>query len=144
MKIVAYICAFLFSISTFSQDWQNSYVKAVSLAKEEHKPIILVFAGSDWCAPCIKLNDTIWQSDDFKAYAEENYILYKADFPRKKANKLSQDKISENSTLADTFNPRGHFPLVVVLDSNEKVMGTLGYRKILPKEYIELLNSFIK
>ena len=144
MRIAIYICVFLFSMSAFSQDWQKSYSEAVSRSKDESKPIVLVFAGSDWCAPCIKLDREIWQSDDFKTYAKENYILYKADFPRKKANRLPQDTIDQNSLLADKFNPRGHFPLVVVLDSDEKVLGTTGYSKILPKEYITLLNSFIK
>ncbi|MFK5974299.1 MAG: thioredoxin family protein [Flavobacteriaceae bacterium] len=144
MKIAAYICAFLFSISAFSQDWQKSYSEAVSRSKNESKPIVLVFSGSDWCAPCIKLDRAIWQSDDFNTYAKEHYILYKADFPRKKANRLSQDKIDRNNALADTFNPRGHFPLVVLLNSDEHVLGTTGYTKVSPKEYITLLNSFIK
>jgi hypothetical protein len=90
------------------------------------------------------LDRAIWQSDDFKAYAKKNYILYKADFPRKKANRLPRDTTRQNSVLADKFNPRGHFPLVVVLDNNEKVVGTTGYTKVSPKEYIALLNSFIK
>lgn len=144
MKIATYICAFLFSVSAFAQDWQKSYSEAVTRSKNESKPIILVFAGSDWCAPCIKLDRRIWQSDDFKIYAKENYVLYKADFPRKKANRLSQDKIDQNTVLADKFNPQGHFPLVVILDDNEKVLGVTGYKKVSPKEYIALLNSFIK
>lgn len=144
MKVVSCICAFLFSIFAFSQNWQNSFTEAVLLAKEENKPIILVFAGSDWCAPCIKLDKTIWQSDDFKTYSKKHYILYKADFPRKKANKLTEARTLQNNTLAERFDPKGFFPLVVVLDANEKVLGTTGYKKIVPNDYISLLNSFIK
>ena len=35
----------------------------------------------------------------------------------------------------------GYFPLVVVLDSDAKVIGNLGYKKVSPKQYIELINS---
>jgi hypothetical protein len=42
-----------------------------------------VFSGSDWCAPCIKLDKSIWQSTEFKEYAASNLILERADFPKK-------------------------------------------------------------
>ena len=48
----------------------------------------MVFSGSDWCAPCIKLDKAVWQSEEFKKEAETNWVIYKADFPKKKANQL--------------------------------------------------------
>lgn len=144
MKIVASIIFLLTSVCGFSQDWQDNYEKAVSKAKDQNKPIVLVFAGSDWCTPCIKLDKTIWSSEEFKSYATSNYVLYKADFPRKKGNQLPKKRAQLNAALADRFNPQGHFPLVVILDSNEKVLGKTGYKKITPKEYISLVNDFVK
>lgn len=144
MKIVAPILLFLFSICTFGQDWKETYAKAVVSAKDESKPIVLVFAGSDWCAPCIKLDKSIWQSEEFKTYSKENYILYKADFPRKKANQLSANLAEQNAALADRFNPKGHFPLVVVLNSEEMVLGKMDYKNAAPKDYISLLNNCLK
>jgi thiol-disulfide isomerase/thioredoxin len=52
-------------------------------AASQSKPIVLVFSGSDWCAPCIKLDKSIWQSTEFKEYAASNLILERADFPKK-------------------------------------------------------------
>lgn len=144
MKIVASIIFLLTSVCVFSQDWRENYEEAVSVAKDQNKPIILVFAGSDWCAPCIKLDKSIWSSEEFKSYASRNYVLYKADFPRKKGNQLSKNISQQNAALADKFNPRGHFPLVVILDGDEKVLGKTGYKKITPKEYISLVNDFVK
>lgn len=132
---------FLFSVCTFSQDWKEIYADAVIASFEENKPIVLVFAGSDWCAPCIKLEKSIWESEEFKAYSKENYILYKADFPRKKVNKLPVNLTKQNAALAERFNPKGHFPLVVVLNADEKVLGKMGYEKATPKDYISLLNN---
>lgn len=132
------------SFSAFGQEWQVSYSEALSCAKDQNKPIILVFSGSDWCAPCIKLDREIWQSEEFKKYADKNYILYKADFPRKKNNKLAEELEKQNKALADLYNPKGHFPLVVVLDKNEKMAGQTAYKKLSPTEYVSHLNSFLE
>ncbi|TMM53140.1 thioredoxin family protein [Maribacter algarum] len=144
MKIVAPILFFFFSICTFAQDWEDTYAETVATSVDQNKPIVLVFAGSDWCAPCIKLDKTIWQSEEFKTYSKENYILYKADFPRKKANQLSAEMAQQHALLAERFNPKGHFPLVVVLNQEEKVLGKMGYKKTTPEDYISLLNNCLK
>ena len=134
----------LCTVLASAQNWKSSYEEVLSIAKAENKPIVLVFAGSDWCGPCIKLERNIWQSDAFVSYSNEHYVLYKADFPRKKANQLAADIKQQNNNLAETYNPKGHFPLVVLLDSNEEVLGNTGYKKLSPDQYISLLNSFVK
>lgn len=144
MKNIVPLAAFLFSLVAFSQQWQPTYGDALACAKENNKPLLLVFSGSDWCAPCIKLDKSIWQSEEFKAYAKDNYVLYRADFPRKKDNRLSEELTAQNGQLAERFNTKGYFPLVVLLNQSEKVLGTTSYKKLSPKEYIALLNTFIK
>lgn len=144
MKKLLAILVFIASVPLVGQDWKPSFSEAVATAKDENKPLILVFTGSDWCAPCIKLDKKIWMSAAFKDYAAKNYILYKADFPRKKSNKLEAALVAENQKLAEKYNPNGFFPLVVVLDSDQNVLGVTGYKNITPSAYIELLNSFLK
>ena len=144
MKKLIFILVLFCSVLASAQNWKPSYEKALSISKEDNKPIILVFSGSDWCAPCINMERSIWQSEAFVSYSKEHYVLYKADFPRKKANQLSIDLKEQNSKLAETYNPKGHFPLVVVLSSDEKVLGNTGYKKLSPDQYISLLNSFVK
>lgn len=127
-----------------AQDWQTDWQTAKSLAQKENRPIILVFSGSDWCAPCIKLDKKIWQSEDFKAYAKDHYVMLKADFPRRKKNRLPEAQQAKNEKLAEIYNPNGNFPLVVVLNAKGKVLGTTGYkRRLTPNDYIKLLNSFL-
>ena len=126
-----------------AQKWQNNFNTALQMAADDNKALILVFAGSDWCAPCIKLEKEIWESDDFKTYAKEHFVLYKADFPRKKSNKLSKELEEQNKQLAEKYNSRGYFPLVIVLNEDGKVVGETGYKKVSPKDYIEHLNSFL-
>lgn len=141
-----YIALFiLFMTSLLSaQDWQESFEEALEITKGEDKVLVLVFAGSDWCAPCIKLDKEVWQSDTFKAYAEKHFVMYKADFPRKKANRLSQEVAEENRKLAERYNPNGHFPLVVLLDKSGGVLAQTGYKNLSAEAYIIHLKDFLQ
>jgi thioredoxin-related protein len=139
--ILLFLCA---SSLAFSQNWKNNLEEAKSIASRENKPIILVFSGSDWCGPCIKLDRNIWQSDEFKKEANSKWVLVKADFPKKKANQLSETQTKINKLLAEKYNPNGNFPLVVVLDKDLKVTGMTTYKNISPEDYIALLHSLEK
>lgn len=130
------------SLNIFAQEWQLNLDKAKSIASQKNKNIILVFSGSDWCGPCIKLDKNIWATAKFQKAAEENWVLLKADFPRKKANRLSKEQTTTNEMLAEKYNPNGYFPLVLVLDDMGKVLGATGYKDFSPLEYIKHLQSF--
>lgn len=144
-KIVVALIVLIVSVNTIiAQEWQTDINDAKEIATKENKPIILVFQGSDWCAPCIKLDREIWSTDAFKKYASENYVMLKADFPRKKKNTLSEAHAKANALLAEKYNKQGFFPFVVILDSNGKVLGESSYKKTTPENYIKELNSFTK
>ena len=144
-RIIVALVVMIVSVSTtIAQEWQTDIIVAREIATKENKSIILVFQGSDWCAPCIKLDREIWSTDTFKKYASENYVMLKADFPRKKNNALSEEQTKANALLAEKYNSQGYFPFVVVIDSNGKVLGESGYKKMTPENYIKELNAFIK
>ena len=144
-KIIVVLVVMFVSVSTtMAQEWNTDIKIAKEIASKESKPIILVFQGSDWCAPCIKLDREIWSTEAFKKYANENYVMLKADFPRKKNNALSETQTKANGLLAEKYNKRGFFPFVVVLDSKGKVLGESSYKKTTPENYIKELNAFTK
>lgn len=124
-----------------AQHWETNITDATTLAKKSNHNIILVFSGSDWCAPCIKLDKTIWQSEEFQSYANDHWVMLRADFPRKKGNKLSESQMNLNAQLAEKYNKNGAFPLVVVLDPSGQILGKMGYKNVSPLEYIEFLKA---
>ncbi|WP_223826591.1 thioredoxin family protein [Flagellimonas sp. S3867] len=139
------LIAFSLFFGTLQAQWQESFEDALELAEEANKPIVLVFSGSDWCAPCIRFKRNILDSEDFKDYSESHYVLYNADFPRKKKNKLPLEKLNSNKSLAAQFNPHGYFPLIVVLDKEKSLLGKTGFdKRASPKEFISLLNNFVR
>lgn len=142
-KKILILVAVLLNLSTiYAQEWQTDFEKAKNTASTEDKPIILVFQGSDWCAPCIKLDRQVWSTDTFKEYASEHYVMLQADFPRKRENSLSETQTKANAKLAETYNKNGIFPFVVVLDAKGNVLGKTGYKKTTPEQYIKELNAF--
>ena len=135
---------FLCSTFAFAQQWAPDFASAQETAAKEGKHVVLVFSGSDWCAPCIKLDREIWQSDAFQKGADADFVFYRADFPRKKENKLDPGLTEANNKLAEAYNQRGAFPLVVVLTPDGKVVGQTGYQKITPDEYLAVLEDFVQ
>ena len=128
----------------YSQNWKTNFEDAKTQAMNENKNILLVFSGSDWCAPCIKLDKTVWQSEEFKKESESKWVIYRADFPKKKVNQLDSVLTESNKKLAAQYNAEGYFPLVLLLDKTGTVLGVDGYKNISAAAYIQLIHSFEK
>ncbi|TLP77256.1 thioredoxin family protein [Maribacter sp. ACAM166] len=143
-----YILIVLFVVlgagSSVAQDWETDFTSAKAVANKKDMPIILVFQGSDWCTPCIKLDREVWNTNDFKVYAKEHYVMLQADFPRRKRNALSLEQTNRNKVLAEKYNRNGIFPFVVIMDDTGKVLGETSYKRLPVMAYIEELNTFIK
>ncbi len=142
MKNLILIATLLLIVTTASaQQWETDFETAKKKATDEKRNILLVFSGSDWCAPCMKLEKNIWESRDFIEDSKQHFVLLRADFPKRKSNAISKEQQEKNNHLAEKYNKQGLFPLVEVLDKNGNVLGTTGYKDIPPKEYIAMLHQ---
>lgn len=131
----------LFLACTLIQ-WQPDFEIAKKQAADQHKLILLNFSGSDWCAPCILMRKEYLESDVFTNLANERLILVNADFPQKSKNALPPDVAKRNGALAEKYNPRGNFPLTLLLDSNGKVLKTWNGKPEMPVEkWVEQVKS---
>lgn len=123
--------------------WKNNYNKCLIEAKEKNLPVLMVFSGSDWCKPCIKLREKILVSPAFSEWAKTHVVCLSLDFPSQKKNALSPEQQKHNDALAEKYNSNGVFPLVMIIDANEKVLGFLNYLDVSPEEYIAELEKLI-
>lgn len=112
------------SLFATSSTWLNNFADAKKTAAQKHELIVLNFSGSDWCGPCIRLKKEIFESAEFKNYADENLVLVNADFPRLKKNLPSKDQVKLNEALADQYNSKGKFPFTLLLDAEGKILKT--------------------
>jgi thioredoxin-related protein len=105
-------------------DWHNNLAEAKQIALKDHKYILLNFSGSDWCGPCMRMHNEIFESGVFKQMADTELVLVNADFPRYKKNQLSDKQQKINNEMAERYNAEGIFPYTLLLDVNGKVLRT--------------------
>ncbi|OEK00893.1 hypothetical protein BFP97_04930 [Roseivirga sp. 4D4] len=128
-----------------SVDWTFDFEAAKASAATSKKTVLVVFSGSDWCKPCIQLHKELFESDEFKAYAKDNLVLVKADFPYRKKNRLSKEQTKHNEKLASQYNPNGEFPLAVFTGASGKALGSFGFDKTKrPEDYIKEFNQYLR
>ncbi|MDA3910821.1 MAG: thioredoxin family protein [Bacteroidales bacterium] len=143
MKKLALVIIVIVSFASVSnaQSEGFDFDEAKSKAMESNTNIMIFFHGSDWCAPCIKLNNQVIDTEEFKTWADNNVIFVDADFPRRHRNQLDEIQQDKNKELAEKYNQQGQFPLIVILDKEGKVICTAGYKDMGSKEYIAYLES---
>jgi thioredoxin-related protein len=135
-------CLFPFFLLTFGQ-WHYNLDEAKAIAKKEHLHILLNFSGSDWCGPCIRMRNEIFENDAFKKMADTSLVLVNADFPRKKKDQLSSPQQAINNVMADRYNSQGKFPYTLLMDASGKVLKDWdGYPNENPEAFsAEIRNS---
>ena len=139
------ILLILLSFSCFAQkvEWLNNIDSAKIESKAKSKLILLKFSGSDWCANCQYLDRMFFNSEIFKKFAPNHLVLLEADFPMRKGNKLSKDQQIHNENLAEKFNEKGSFPLVIMLNEEGIMLGAITPSGKDIKGNIEKIKSFI-
>ncbi|MGB2085816.1 MAG: thioredoxin family protein [Flavobacteriaceae bacterium] len=142
LRQCAFLIALLFTQVVLGQNWESDWTNVVAKAQEDQKKILLVFSGSDWCIPCIRLERDLWLNKTFMAFATTDLLLYRADFPKRKKNRLSEELRTQNESLAQLYNPNGYFPWVVVFSPDLKIKGTFTYTKQSVARYIDNINSY--
>jgi len=144
MKKIAFgllACLALCQVNAAPLQWQTDVPKAQAKAKAEKKLVMLNFTGSDWCGFCIRLSKEVFSQPAFIEYADKNLVAVEVDFPRKKD--LSAAQKQANAALAQKYNIAG-YPTIIVLDSDGKKIGELGYQPGGPKAFIAALEKLKK
>ena len=138
---LGYIISFIFlffSASLSAQIYEDAE-RVSELASENGSAILLVFSGSDWCQPCIRFKKEVLNDSTFLSFADNNLVIFNADFPQRK--KQPAPLIKQNEELAAEFNPLGYFPQIVLLDKDFNVLAEIPYAKQSASEFIAQVKS---
>ena len=131
----------------------NDFDKALQLAKEQHKPILIDFTG--WaCVNCRKMEENVWPKPGVKDLIKDNFILvslYVDDrkllpddqqfpFPTSDGSKKEIRTIGDKfATLQSENFKNASQPLYVVITPDERLLTfPVGYTPE-PKEYAQWL-----
>jgi thioredoxin-related protein len=107
--------------------------------KLTNKPLLILFSGSDWCKPCIKLRTNIIETETFMNFAKSHLILINADFPYHK--KIEAEIQNQNEQLAEKYDKEGAFPKIVIIDKNQKVIFEKGYTNSTPDVFVKEIEA---
>lgn len=145
MKFILILLSFSFiKVNTYSQQIVQNFDESLSLAKEENKNVLMVFSGSDWCKPCIRLRQNILDSAVFQEYASSALVILELDFPMKKKNKLSKEKTAYNENLAEKYNDDGSFPKVILFNADKEVLGYINYKNgQSPQDFVNQIQELV-
>jgi len=129
--------------------WMVNIQEANVESSKTGKPIMANFTGSDWCGWCKKLRREVFDTPEFKAWAEKNVILLELDYPR--SFQLPDDLKQQNAQLAQAFGVRG-YPTIwfFTLSNNDQgqftinQLGSIGYVAGGPKAWIAQADKFLK
>lgn len=120
-------------------DWTENYDEALAESKAGDRPMFLLFTGSDWCPPCMRLERRVLSSETFAEFAAGNLALMKADFPR---GPQSEAIARQNQALQRQYSIRG-YPTVLLIEpqSGKVIFAESGYGGQSPAAYVESLKA---
>lgn len=149
-NIFLFIATFLIYSTTWSQDvekdnlhkllWTSSYSEALKKAKDEDKPLLIYFKGSDWCQPCKKLDKELFSTDKFANLSKDNFVMYEADIPFQE-DLIEKEKLAFNKKLAKKYRVSS-YPTILFVDQRQKVIASKK-GLILTEYYYMFFNSVI-
>ncbi len=123
-----------------SLHWYTDFEQAKAVAQKEHKPILMLFTGSDWCPPCRLMHNELFEDHDFQKIAKKA-VLVLVDFPRRKPISAQQRK--QNALLQQKFH-RGGVPTFVAISPDESFLGKMsGYGYGTQNRYIDFFKAMI-
>ncbi len=146
MKIILLVLIFIISPklqaqSTSEGNWFTDATEAQAFASSNNSSnILMVFAGGDWCRPCIKFKKDVLLNDHFSEKTKTSLVTLYLDFPAKKKNRLSKEATLHNEELAEKHNSSGSFPKIILFDYEMNKLKEIKYEGQDVSTFLQLLN----
>ncbi len=100
---------------------------ALARAKEEKKNVYLLFTGSDWCLPCMTLEQTVLQHRLWTTYAASSLVIHVCDFPATRG--LDPETERENNRLKASFGVKNLPTQIILNGEGEELRRRVGYTR---------------
>ena len=108
--------------------------------KDQYSYSLIVFEGSDWCARCRSLEQTVLSDTSFLHQLDRNYIrIEKIDFPQRK--KIAAEAKLYNQTVAEKYAFDGSFPTLILTRTDTFIYRRIKYSDETTAEILAQINS---
>lgn len=122
-----------------AEGWLVDVNEAFALSEKTGKPIMANFTGSDWCGWCKKLKREVFDTPQFKTWADKSVVLLELDFPRR--FKLPENIQKQNRELQQAFKVSG-YPTIWVFNLNKNEAGQYGIEALGKTGYVRGVSAF--
>jgi thioredoxin-related protein len=122
--------------------WHEEFADAKAESEEFGLPILLLYTAPSWCGYCVKLEDRVFDTSEFKKFANGNLVLLMADF----SNSGSDKKWKKKNTAVSSKFKAGGFPCMFFITKDTEKIGRLGgYEEAWStSDYLEKMTKIIK
>ena len=123
--------------------WIADFDKAMAVAKEQGKDLLVDFAGSDWCHWCHVLDKEVFNHEEFVRGVEDRFVLVMLDYPRSPKAKATVPNPARNAELLQKHAVQG-YPTVVLMTASGTAYAKTGYREGGVAPYLASLDKMYK
>jgi thioredoxin-related protein len=101
----------------------TEWKEAKELAKKENKRILIILTGSEWCAPCKKMDKKVIENPEFEKYAEQNLIVFLIDLPG--GGLVINSKVYQDYVKFENKYQTNALPSLILTENNGTKIRTL-------------------
>ena len=81
-KLIVIFALIFFQTSTAQElKMYTNWEETKEIAEKEEKEILIILTGSEWCAPCKKMDKNVIAAREFQEYAHKNLVIFLVDLP---------------------------------------------------------------
>ena len=136
-SLLFFVLAILFT--AHADEWLNNFSTAQQNSVLSGKPILVYIAGTGWDPWSKKMDEEVFETQEFKKYAQENLILFRFDCLKKGPY---DDPIK--NALYTKLNIHG-VPVCKLIDPKGGIIKKyVGYQRGGPDQFILKLQSALK
>ncbi len=127
----------LCSLSTFNGGNAGTMVP-VPGDSIRNESVLYVFAGSDWCVKCRRLEENVLSDSVFLSALDSGRVRIEIlDFPQRKI--LSPETVSYNQSMSEKLGFSGDFPTIVIYSARNNKYSTILYKNEDPAQFSLIL-----
>ena len=138
LLFILFTCGSRFGYSQELKMYTN-WDEAQSSAQKEDKEILIILTGSEWCAPCKKMDKNVISNIEFINFAKNNLILFIVDLPGGAINLDS--KVFKDFTYFENKYKTKAIPSLILTNKNGIKIKNLKGRLFKLKNVMKQLQS---
>jgi thiol-disulfide isomerase/thioredoxin len=123
-----------------ADDWLTSYETAMTAAREQGRPVLTIFTGSDWCPHCRTLEEKVLRTETFREWAEDRLVLLMIDLPQQG---ISAEERRVRSRVCIKYGVRTFPTALLIAPDGEKLALQAGYLGQTPENWVATMDGHL-